>query len=71
MQLKGTKQSFSSSFTALGIQIDLSNFPMGFVNFSNTQKRVEELSASIARLLEKRTMTVLESQKLREDAICG
>ena len=64
--IEGDKaQAFSSSFTALGIQIDLSNFPAGFVNFSNTPKRVDELSTSIARSLEKGTMTVLECQKLR------
>ena len=64
--IEGDKaQPFSSSFTALGIQIDLSNFPAGFVNFTNTPKRVDELSTSIARSLEKGTMTVLECQKLR------
>ena len=58
-------QSFSASFTALGIQIDLSGFSKGFINFSNTQKRVEELSAAMSLMLNKGTMTVLESQKLR------
>ena len=46
-------QEFSSSFTALGINIDLSHFAEGFINFSNTGKRIEELSASMEKLLAK------------------
>ena len=58
-------QEFGTSFTALGIQIDLGKFPDGVVEFSNTDKRVRELTETIEKLSSKGSMSVLESQKLR------
>ena len=37
--------SFAANFAALGITIDLSRFDKGLVRFSNTEKRISELSS--------------------------
>ena len=56
---------FSSSFGALGIEIDLANMANGFVEFKNTQKRVTELVDYIDKALAAGKMDLLTSQKLR------
>eukprot|EP00438_Fugacium_kawagutii_P028836 Skav229820 [mRNA] locus=scaffold2672:22606:23685:+ [translate_table: standard] len=58
-------QNFAQCFGALGIQIDLSDFRNGVVHFCNTEKRVGDLKELIAATLEKKSLTVHESQKLR------
>ena len=57
--------AFSTSFTALGVDINLSGAARGSVEFANTAKRKAELSSTISGLLSKGTMSVNEAQKLR------
>ena len=57
--------AFSSSFTALGVDIDLSRSAEGVVEFGNTAKRKAELLETINAILAKGTMTLTEAQKLR------
>ena len=56
---------FSLRFSGLGIQIDLSKFNEGIVEFSNTLKRTEELIQTIDGFLCSRKMSLKDSQKLR------
>ena len=56
---------FSLCFGALGIQIDLSKFNDGIVEFSNTPKRTEELIQTIDGFLCNQRMSLKDSQKLR------
>lgn len=56
---------FSTSFNALGIEIDMSNFSCGFAEFKNTEKRVVELVDYIDKALTTGTLDLLSSQKLR------
>ena len=56
---------FSNSFSALGVCIHLEKFAFGQLEFSNTEKRAKELSTTITEILERGTLTVLQSQKLR------
>ena len=56
---------FSKTFSALGIQVDLTKFDQGFVEFTNTPKRIEELVQTIESFLRTKKMTTKESQKLR------
>ena len=57
--------AFSPSFTALGVDIDLSQSAGGVVEFANTAKRKAELLDTIAAILNKGSMTLTEAQKLR------
>ena len=57
--------AFSTSFTALGVDINLSGAVLGSVEFANTAKRKAELSSTISDLLDKGTMSLNEAQKLR------
>eukprot|EP00435_Cladocopium_sp_Y103_P067862 s777_g30.t1 len=57
--------SFGQRITALGVEIDLSEAHNGSVTFSNTEKRRTELKATIAEILSKGRMTMLEAQKTR------
>ena len=62
----GDKSSeFSTKFSALGIEVDLTNFSQGFVEFKNTSKRVLELCGYIDRALTDGELKLLDSQKLR------
>ena len=62
----GDKSSeFSAKFSALGIEVDLTNFSQGFVEFKNTSKRVLELCGYIDRALTDGELKLLDSQKLR------
>ena len=62
----GDKSSeFSQKFSALGIEVDLTNFSQGFVEFKNTSKRVLELCGYIDRALTDGELKLLDSQKLR------
>ena len=56
---------FGSVFGALGIQIDLSGFARGFIEFSNTDKRKEDLRILIASILNSGSLTQAEALKLR------
>ena len=49
----------------LGIQIDLSSFHRGFVEFSNTEKRQLELCQLIDSILASRTLSSADALKLR------
>ena len=57
--------SFSPSFTALGVEINLGNAHNGSVEFANTEKRKTELVETITNILQKGALTVVESQRLR------
>ena len=57
--------SFDDEFSALGVRINLENAHLGKISFINTEKRIKELSDTIADIIKKGRMTVLESQKLR------
>ena len=62
----GDKSSeFSAKFSALGIEVDLTNFSQGFVEFKNTSKRVLELCGYIDKALTEGELKLLDSQKLR------
>ena len=62
----GDKASeFSLSFSALGIVVNLEHFLEGWVEFCNTAKRSEELASTIDQMIDKGTMSLLESQRLR------
>ena len=62
----GDKSSeFSAKFSALGIEVDLTNFSQGFVEFKNTSKRVLELCGYIDKALTDGELKLLDSQKLR------
>ena len=62
----GDKSSeFSTKFSALGIEVDLTNFSQGFVEFKNTSKRVLELCGYIDKALTDGELKLLDSQKLR------
>ena len=62
----GDKSSeFSTKFSALGIEVDLTNFAQGFVEFKNTSKRVLELCGYIDKALTDGELKLLDSQKLR------
>eukprot|EP00435_Cladocopium_sp_Y103_P054817 s1566_g18.t1 len=56
---------FGPNFGALGIQIDLSNFERGFVEFSNTSKRRAELSENILAVLDSGKLSQADALKLR------
>ena len=56
---------FSSSFSALGVEVNLSSAAIGSIEFANTEKRRAELVETISLILKKGTPTVVESQKLR------
>ena len=56
---------FSKMFGALGIQVNLTKFDQGIVEFANTPKRIEELVQTIETFLKTKKMTTKESQKLR------
>ena len=57
--------SFGDEFSALGVRVNLGEASLGRVSFINTEKRIKELSDAIEKIIEKGSMTVLESQKLR------
>ena len=64
--IDGEKSSeFSNKFSALGIEVDLTNFSQGFAEFKNTSKRVLELCGYIDKALTDGKLTLLDSQKLR------
>ena len=56
---------FDTSFAALGVCVNLRQFPDGYVEFSNTPKRVAELIESINSFLTKGSMSLVEGQRLR------
>lgn len=58
-------KDFSQSFGALGIQIDLFFLSRGYAAFGNTERRARDLKEIIASMLKKKSLTILESQKLR------
>jgi len=59
---------FSTSFNALGIEIDMSNFSSGFAEFKNTEKRVVELVDYIDKALTTGTLDLLSGKGLGCDA---
>ena len=56
---------FAESFSSLGVQVDLTHFTSGRVEFTNTPARKEELTAAITTVLEERTLSTKEAQRLR------
>ena len=56
---------FSSSFQALGIQVELDRFNLGVITFANTAKRASELIGVIDAVLTKGSMSQAESLRLR------
>ena len=64
--MEGDKaNAFDETFSALGICVELDESSNGRIKFSNTSKRASELKETIAELLTKGSMSVLEAQKLR------
>ena len=57
--------AFSETFTALGVEVQLQQAPMGQVEFANTLKRKTELVETISMHLKTGKMSVVEAQKLR------
>ena len=57
--------TFSETFTALGVEVQLQQAPMGQVEFANTPKRKAELIDTIATHIQTGKMSVVEAQKLR------
>ena len=57
--------AFSETFTALGVEVQLKQAPMGQVEFANTLKRKTELVETISMHLKTGKMSVVEAQKLR------
>ena len=58
-------EDFSDVVSALGICVNLSRVASGCVEFSNNDKRTNELVETIKALLTKGFMSVVEAQKLR------
>ena len=56
---------FDSIFGALGIQVDLSGFSKGFVEFSNTEKRKHDLNEMVLEVLTSGVLSPTEALKLR------
>ena len=56
---------FDTVFGALGIQIDLSGFSKGFVEFSNTEKHKHDLSEMVLSVLSTGSLSPPEALKLR------
>ena len=56
---------FASSFKALGVEIDCSQWISGWVLFRNTQKRIDELQSTIAHAIECRKMSAKNALALR------
>jgi hypothetical protein len=57
--------SFGPSFGALGIQIDLSEFERGFIEFSNTDKRKQDLKSLVSTIVSTGELSQAEALKLR------
>ena len=62
---EGKDQDFSSRFSALGIEVSLDRFGAGVVEFSNTPKRVNELSETIKQILDAGSMSQALALSLR------
>eukprot|EP00435_Cladocopium_sp_Y103_P006748 s5076_g2.t1 len=58
-------QAFGPNFGALGIQIDISNFELGYVEFSNTEKRKAELQDLVSHILDSGELSHSDALKLR------
>eukprot|EP00435_Cladocopium_sp_Y103_P018570 s3790_g4.t1 len=58
-------QAFGPNFGALGIQIDISNFELGYVEFSNTEKRKAELQDLVSHILDSGELSHADALKLR------
>lgn len=58
-------QPFDEKFKALGVEIDCSRWLDGVVSFANTRKRVDELAASIDKILESGRLSVQSALVLR------
>ena len=56
---------FGHDFGALRIQINLSSFSRGFIEFSNTDKRKDDLKCLVASILDTGTLSQAEALKLR------
>ena len=56
---------FSSTFTALGVEVNFSDAANGSIEFSNTDKRKAEPVETISSILKRGTLNVVESQRLR------
>ena len=56
---------FGNVFGALGIQVDLSCFDRGFIEFSNTEKRRLELCQLIDSILASRRLSSVDALKVR------
>ena len=56
---------FSSTFAALGVQVDLSGTPEGYFELGNTESRKEELKGRIDGILRSNVLTAAESLSLR------
>ena len=57
--------AFDHFFGALGIHVGLTNFDRGFVEFSNTEKRKQELKDLISSILEAGVLSLPDALKLR------
>ena len=57
--------SSGSSFAALRVEVNLQHAKFGFVEFSNTPTRKNELVSTIAAILEIGTMSIVEARMLR------
>eukprot|EP00435_Cladocopium_sp_Y103_P061042 s605_g22.t1 len=58
-------QAFGPNFGALGIQIDISSFELGYVEFSNTEKRKPELYDLVSHVLDSGELRHSDALKLR------
>ena len=58
-------QPFHQTFKALGVEIDCTKWTSGIVSFANTSKRVEELVATIDKILASGIMSSQEALVLR------
>ena len=56
---------FGPNFGALGVQIDLTNFDRGFIEFSNTEKRKTELQALVQNIVKTGSLSSADALKLR------
>eukprot|EP00435_Cladocopium_sp_Y103_P070982 s116_g36.t1 len=56
---------FATTFKALGVEIDCTEWKLCRVKFSNSQKRVDELVSVIDQVLQTKLMTTHEAQVMR------
>eukprot|EP00435_Cladocopium_sp_Y103_P061413 s1136_g23.t1 len=58
-------KGFATTFSALGVEFDLTDVSRGILRIGNTQRRKDELSELVRRVLEANTLTSSESESLR------